>query len=356
MVGEVEVRMHVAHAVLAQLGHVRADDERIVGHDRAVVVVVRVGHEVVLVAHARVEDRLDALAQQPLDVAVHQLGRVADVLGRDRLDAGLEQLVRAAPGDHHLESERGEHREPERVVLVHVERARDADLAARGLLVGQAAVGEAALVLVVVQVRAVGALLLRVAAALTAVAGHVARTVGKGGDGELAVVLAQLAHVALGGHAHGVERLAGQDGAGGVGHAVDDGDVPLVGAARRLGVGIGLLLGAVGLDLHVQMVGLVLVVHARGERGAERAHQAGDVRAGHLALGEQFERAQHGVIEEGAALHDDRIAELAGIAQLDDLVQRVPDHGVAQTGGDVLDGRALLLRLLDRGVHEHGAA
>ena len=170
------------------------------------------------------------------------------------------------------------------------------------------------------------------------------------------MVLAQLAHVALGGHAHGVERLAGQDGAGGVGHAVDDGDVPLVGAARRLGVGIGLLLGAVGLDLHVQMVGLVLVVHARGERGAERAHQAGDVRAGHLALGEQFERAQHGVIEEGAALHDDRIAELAGIAQLDDLVQRVPDHGVAQTGGDVLDGRALLLRLLDRGVHEHGAA
>ena len=41
VVGEVEVRVHVADAVLAQFGHVRADHHRVVGHDRAVVVVVR---------------------------------------------------------------------------------------------------------------------------------------------------------------------------------------------------------------------------------------------------------------------------------------------------------------------------
>ena len=211
VVGEVEVRVHVAHVGVTQFGHVRADDERIVGDDRAVVVVVRVGHEVVLVTDARVEDRLHALVEKPFDVAVHELGRVADVLGGDRFDAGFEQFVAGTAGDHHLEAQRGEQREPERVVLVHVEGARDADFASGGVLVGEAAVGEATLVLVVVQVRAVGALLLGVAAAFAAVAGHEARAVGERGDGELAVVLAQLAHVAFGGHRHFVEGFAGED-------------------------------------------------------------------------------------------------------------------------------------------------
>ena len=211
VVGEVEVRVHVAHVGVTQFGHVRADDERIVGDDRAVVVVVRVGHEVVLVTDARVEDRLHALVEKPFDVAVHELGRVADVLGGDRFDAGFEQFVAGTAGDHHLETERGEQREPERVVLVHVERARNANLASGGVLVGEAAVGEAALVLVVVQVRTVGAFLLGIAAAFATVAGHEAGAVGERGDGELAVVLAQLAHVTLGGHRHFVEGFAGED-------------------------------------------------------------------------------------------------------------------------------------------------
>ena len=172
VVGEVEVRVHVAHAVFTQLRHVGADDERIVGHNRAVVMIVRVGHEVLLVAHARVEDGLDALVDQPLDMAVHQLGRVADVFGGDGFDAGLEQLVGAAAGNHYLEAKRGEQREPERVVLVHVEGARDADFATGGLFIGEPAVGEATLVLVVVQVRAVGTLLFGVATAFATVAGH----------------------------------------------------------------------------------------------------------------------------------------------------------------------------------------
>ena len=367
VVGEVEVRVHVAHVGVTQFGHVRADDERIVGDDRAVVVVVRVGHEVVLVTDARVEDRLHALVEKPFDVAVHELGRVADVLGGDRFDAGFEQFVAGTAGDHHLETERGEQREPERVVLVHVERARDADFATGGGLVGKSAVGEATLVLVVVQVRAVGALLLGVAAAFAAVAGHEARAVGERGDGELAVVLAQLAHVTLGGHAHVVERFAGQDGAGGVGHAVHDNDMDLrlgrlgllegcgLGLGLGCGLSLGLFLGPIGLNHHIQVVGLILIVHAGGQGGAERAHEAGDVRSGDFAFGEQFERAQHGVVEERTALDHHSVAEFAGIAQLDDLVQGVAHHGVAQAGSDVLDGGAFLLRLLDRGVHEHGA-
>ena len=300
-------------------------------------------------------------------MAVHQLGRIADVFGGDGFDAGLEQLVGAAAGDHHLEAQRGEQREPERVVLVHVEGARDADFATGGGLVGKSAVGEATLVLVVVQVRAVGALLLGVAAAFAAVAGYEARAVGERGDGELAVVLAQLAHVTLGGHAHVVERFAGQDGAGGVGHAVHDNDMDLrlgrlgllegcgLGLGLGCGLSLGLFLGPIGLNHHIQVVGLILIVHAGGQGGAERAHKAGDVRAGDLTFGEQLEGAQHGVVEERTALDHHSVAEFAGIAQLDDLVQGVAHHGVAQAGSDVLDGGAFLLRLLDRGVHEHGA-
>ena len=200
MVGEVEIGAHVADAGFAQFGHIRADDDRVVRDDRAIVVVVGVGHEVLLVAHARVENRLDTLVEQPFDMAVHQLRRITDVLGGDGFDAGFEQFVAGTPGDDDLEAEIGEQGEPERVVLVHVEHARNADFAAGRLLVGQAAVGEAALVLVVVQVRPVGTLLLRVATAFAPVTGHVARTVLEGRDGELAVVLAQLAHITGRGH------------------------------------------------------------------------------------------------------------------------------------------------------------
>ena len=105
MIGEIEIGTHVVHALLAQFGHVRADDHRVVRHDRAVVVVVGVGHKILLVAYARVEDGCDALVEQPLDMAVHQLGRVADVLGGDRFDARLEQFMRAAARNHDLEAQ-----------------------------------------------------------------------------------------------------------------------------------------------------------------------------------------------------------------------------------------------------------
>ena len=106
----------------------------------------------------------------------------------------------------------------------------------------------------------------------------------------------------------------------------------------------------------VETVSHVGIVHACGQRGAVRAHQAGDVRSGHLTFGEQLEGAQHGVVEERTALDHHSVAEFAGIAQLDHLIQRVAHHGIAQAGRDVLHRGAFLLRLLDGGVHEHGAA
>ena len=104
------------------------------------------------------------------------------------------------------------------------------------------------------------------------------------------------------------------------------------------------------------VIGRVDIVHSGCQGGTVRAHQTGDVGSGDFALGQQFEGAQHGVVEESAALDDNRVTERVGVTQFDDLVQRVAYDRIAQAGGDVLDGGAFFLRLLDGGVHEYRAA
>ena len=59
---------------------------------------------------------------------------------------------------------------------------------------------------------------------------------------------------------------------------------------------------------------------------------------------------------EGAALHHHVLAQRLGTGELDDLEQRVFHHRAGQSRGDILYRRALLLRLLDIGIHKHGTA
>ena len=237
-VGEVEEGGQQAHAAallpvpavpaVADGLDIGADDLGVGGHNGAVEVVVRPGHEVALVEDAGEPDRLDSLVDEELDVPVGELGGVADVLAGDGVHARLEQLVVGAPRDDDPEAQLGEDREPQRVVLVHAQHPGDADLAARVLPLAQAPVGEGAPVLVVVEVghvRLLGAPLLG-GAALAPVARDVALAVVEGRDGELAVVLAQLAHGGLGGQAEAGELGQGHEGAG-------DAVVVLVGGQRR---------------------------------------------------------------------------------------------------------------------------
>ena len=184
---------------------------------------------------------------------VDELGGVAHVLRGDGLHAGFEEVVVGAARDHDAETQLGEHREPEGVVLVHAEHTRDADVAPEHLFLGEAAVSEDPLVLPVVEVGQVGLLrhALQGCTALAAVARHVALAVGEGRDGHLAVVLAQAAGLARGVDAEALK----------------------------------------GLDRRERRGPLPRVVHARGQGGAVRAHEAGDVRTHDLAAGEQFEGA-----------------------------------------------------------------
>ena len=316
-VAEVDEGADELGARLQEALHVVADDLGVGRHDGAVEGVFGLG-ELLLEVDAGVEDRRDALVQQGLDVSVDQLGRVAHVLRGDGLHTGFEEVVVGATRDHDAETELGQHREPEGVVLVHAEHARDADIAAERLFLGEAAVSEDPLVLPVVEVGQVGLLrhALQGCAALAAVARHVALAVGERRDGHLAVVLAQAAGLARGVDAEALK----------------------------------------GLDRRERRGPLPRVVHARGQGGAVGTHEAGDVGAHDLAAGEQLEGAQHRVVEEGATLDDDALTQVRGLLELDDLVEGVTHDGVGQAGADVAHVRAFLLRLLDGGVHEHRAA
>ena len=94
-----------------------------------------------------------------------------------------------------------------------------------------------------------------------------------------------------------------------------------------------------------------------GEQGRTvGAHTAGDVGAHGVNTGELLKRTQRGVGHKGAALDDHLIADLLGVAQLNDLEQGILDDGIRQAGRDVAHRGAFLLRLLDARVHKDRAA
>ena len=238
---------------------------------------------------AREPDEVGTLVQQVHDVAVRELRRVAHALARHGLDARLVGLLRGRVGQHHAEAQLREEREPERVVLVHVERARNAHVAARGDLGRKGLVAEQTLALVLVEVRHVLGGIERARALLAAVARDEAAVLARGlVDAEVvhreqAVVAARLA-------AHGPVRggqrldlLQGEQG--GTHRSGRGGGIQLGGAPRR-----GRLGGAGGVRSRLA------VAVARQKRRAVGAHVAGDVGPHGVHLGKLLERAQHGVV------------------------------------------------------------
>ena len=276
-------------ARFAQLVDVEAQRLGVAGHDRAVEVVARALILLPLPLAAREPDEVGALVQQVHDVAVRELRRVAHALRRHGLDARLVGLLRGRVGQHHAEAQLREEREPERVVLVHVERARNAHVAARGDLGRKGLVAEQTLALVLVEVRHVLGGIERARALLAAVARDEAAVLARGlVDAEVvhreqAVVAARLA-------AHGPVRggqrldlLQGEQG--GTHRSGRGGGIQLGGAPRR-----GRLGGAGGVRSRLA------VAVARQKRRAVGAHVAGDVGPHGVHLGKLLERAQHGVV------------------------------------------------------------
>ena len=154
---------------LAQLIDVQAQRLGIARHNRAVEMVARRVVFLALPLAAGEPDEVRMLVEQVHDVAVRELRRVAHALRRHGLDARLVGLLRGRVGKHHAPSELREEGEPERVVLVHVERTGDAHRATRGLVGGKRhVVVEQALALVLEEVRHLLRLLVERAGALLA--------------------------------------------------------------------------------------------------------------------------------------------------------------------------------------------
>ena len=82
--GAVELNVQIP-----QILYIVLDVHRIGGDDGAVIVIARVLELLSLVRHARIEDPFDSLCDQPLDMTVCDLGRVAFRFRGDRFDAQL---------------------------------------------------------------------------------------------------------------------------------------------------------------------------------------------------------------------------------------------------------------------------
>ena len=115
-----------------------------------------------------------------------------------------------------------------------------------------------------------------------------------------------------------------------------------------MGEGRQRLLAEQGAPLQVEIPG--------GQSGAESAHQSGDGGARHVSAQLLLKSAQYGVVEEGAPLDHDVPAQVVGRGGPNDLVDGVFHDGDGETGRDILHAGPVLLGLLDRRVHKHGAA
>lgn len=152
-------RVQELDVLLANLVDVECQ-RRGVAHDDGAVVTVAGGRILLaLPAHARHPDEVDIAVDKVHHMAVAHLCRVAHALGRHGLDARLVGLFARLVGQLHAKAQARKERVPEGVVLVHIERARDADGAARGLVGAQHLAIKEQIVLLFEEVGCLGLLL-----------------------------------------------------------------------------------------------------------------------------------------------------------------------------------------------------
>ena len=268
-----------------------------------------------LVEHAWVEDGFDTLVDEPLDMTVGQLGGVALGLGRNGLHAKLVNPAGREGGQHHPEAQFLEERGPEGVVFVQIQHPGNTDGAPGRVLFFQRRIIKQALTLVQHQIGGLLPLVAASGALFTAVAADMLSAAGELVDGEHTVVGA----------------AAAAYGRSGIGQVQD--------VVQRK---------------HTAF--LPRIVAPGNQSRAEGPHQAGNVRAGGVHAGDFLKSPEHRLIVEGSALNNDVFSQILGGSQLNDLVQGVFDDRIGKARRDIGNGRALLLGLLDVGIHEHRAA
>ena len=164
-----EERVHEVYGRILEFLDVILDVFRVGSDDRAVIVVDCPLKFLAFVGHTGIENVPHALIEQPLYVTVRKLGRVALGFARDRLDSQFIDLSGGSRREDDLEPELRKESEPERIILEHIEDARDPDASSRSIF--QRFIAEDPLILVIIDIREIVLIFLQSQTLLTAVAG-----------------------------------------------------------------------------------------------------------------------------------------------------------------------------------------
>ena len=258
-----------------------------------------------------IEDRVHALVEQLLDMSVHQLRGITGGVGRDRELTFLIDLSGGKAGGNHLKAQRIKDRKPQRIEFIHSQSKRQTDL-----------------------IFSFFRLIRRQEISLEFIEVGQTFIVGDFDPRAFFTLIARNQTFLA------VEDVNGQ--AAVVGTALADSRLRLVN--QRFDFAFA------------HHTGVSEAVRLRVQRRAERAHQTRDIGTGNVSADFFLKASEHRIVHKGTALHHDVLSQLIGMGRADDLIDRVLDDGKRESGGDILYRSAVLLRLLDRRIHKHGAA
>ena len=268
-----------------------------------------------LIRNAGEEDERNVVGQQPFHMSMGQLCRIALRLTGDGFDTLLIKFMSRAWGEYHSVTQSGEKCEPERVVFIHIEDAGDTHKTSLGVSFCQRFIGEEAFIFISEQVRSRIFLLLFTKSAFAAVAGDVAASAGKFIDGQTAVVSTAVAFS----HGSGIFQCL---------HL-----------------------------LFTQHGSLLAFITLSGDQcSTECAHDTGDIRTDHFAVGDLLKASKNSIVIESTALYHDILSKGRSIGYFDNLEQRIFNDRVSKSGRDIIHTGAFLLGLLYTGVHKYRTA
>ena len=119
--------MEEEHFFMRHFFHIVFDILRIGGDNRTVIVIVGALIFDALVRNTRIENGLNAMIDQPFDMSVGQLGRIALGLAWNRFDTQLIDLSGGKRRQDDRKTEFCQERVPERIVFIHIQYARNTD-------------------------------------------------------------------------------------------------------------------------------------------------------------------------------------------------------------------------------------
>ena len=343
-------RIHVQNgSVLPQRIDIVAQHFGIACDDGTIIVIARSRIFLQFVGRAGIENKFYTLLQKAFDVSVRNLSRIAHRLRRNRFKSFFVNRTRRSGRKTHAETERSEKRKPQRIIFVHIEHARNADLSHRCVFSAERnVIVKKPRVFPREHIRK-----LRFFSRFDIRRFFIARV--EDIAVEFRSPLAAVARYELPLEAAGAERVDRQKAV-----------VLAFAAAAEIELDAERLKirkrGDARTDFMPRSARSLFGLRSRkveplivgDERRTVGSHETCNVGTEHVHTRNVFERAQHGIVVERTALHDDFRADVARLTQFNNFEKRVFNNRIRKTRGDVGDGRAFFLRLLDAAVHKYG--